>query len=126
MLQLHQTVLHRTARVQQRAASLAHVAAFTAAHPRARQVAVAVAPPDGGCVAVDVCVEVPEAVPADVVEQQRSFLESLPTLPEPGTPEYEFSNDSFLQRYEMSEVLGEVSYSWEAKAWECTITPTLL
>lgn len=75
---------------------------------------------------MDVCVEVPEAVPADVVEQQRSFLESLPTLPEPGTPEYEFSNDSFLQRYEMSEVLGEVSYSWEAKAWECTITPTLL
>lgn len=70
----------------------------------------AVAPPDGACAAVDVCVQMPEAVPAEL-EQQRSFLESLPTLPAPGTPEYEFSNDSFLQRYEMSEVLGEVRHS---------------
>lgn len=105
MLRLHQTTLH--SRTQQRAASLTQVAAFTAARPRVRQVAVAVAPPDGGCAALDVCVEVPAAVPAEL-EQQRSFLESLPTLPEPGTPEYEFSSESFLQRYEMSEVLGEV------------------
>jgi hypothetical protein len=41
-------------------------------------------------------------------QQQPAFLESLPALPQPGTPEFEFSTESFLQRFEMSEVLGEV------------------
>jgi hypothetical protein len=122
MLRPHQTVLHT--RAQQRAASsLTRVAAFTAARvSRHRQVAVAVAPPDGACAAVDVCVQMPEAVPAEL-EQQRSFLESLPTLPAPGTPEFEFSKDSFLQRYEMSEVLGEVRFtvfSVQLSAQPCT------
>jgi hypothetical protein len=71
---------------------------------------------------VDVCVQMTEAVPAEL-EQQRSFLESLPTLPAPGTPEFEFSKDSFLQRYEMSEVLGEVRFtvfSVQLSAQPCT------
>lgn len=49
----------------------------------------------------------------------RSFLASLPTLPEPGTPDHEFSSESFLERYEMSEVLGEVSSSCRWVAMSC-------
>lgn len=104
MLRAQQTILH--ARPQQRAA-LVQVAAFTAARVQ-RQVLVAVAPPGGACAAVEAAVEVSAAVPDADLEQQRAYLETLPTLPAPGTPEFEFSSDNFLQRFEMSEVLGEV------------------
>jgi hypothetical protein len=106
MLRAQQTILH--ARPQQRAA-LVQVAAFTAARvQRQRQVLVAVAPPGGACAAVEAAVGVSAAVPDADLEQQRAYLETLPTLPAPGTPEFEFSSDNFLQRFEMSEVLGEV------------------
>jgi hypothetical protein len=96
------------ARGQQRATSLTQVAAFTAARVQLRHITVAAAPPDGACAAVYVQDEVSHAVTSSELEQQRAFLETLPTLPEPGTPDFEFSSENFLQRYEMSEVLGEV------------------
>jgi hypothetical protein len=122
MLRTHTTVLHHNQQQHRagskRSSSLVQVAAFTAArlslHSRQRRsVAVSVAPPDGGmCAAAAPAVEVqPAPVPAAAeLEQQRSFLESLPTLPQPGSPAFEFSSEDFLQRFEMSEVLGQVSF----------------
>lgn len=118
MLRTHTNVLHHNQqhRAGSSSSSLVQAAAFTAArlpaHSRQRRsVAVAVAPPDGGmCTAAPALEVQPAPVPAAAeLEQQRSFLESLPTLPQPGSPAFEFSSESFLQRFEMSEVLGEVS-----------------